>query len=137
MTWTTEGGTDRMSETSFTLHGEKLAQISSPAFMFLAHGLLEHLDRPRSEFAKDATYGWVKLMTCSYCCLNFVQIQCWPHEILGLLFQRVKYCFPPRFELWVTGSMQHIQFEREQEVTAANENAALPDLNCGGIKLMY
>ena len=25
-----------MSETSFTLHGEKLAQISSPAFMFLA-----------------------------------------------------------------------------------------------------
>lgn len=33
--------------------------------------------------------------------------------------------------------MQHIQFEREQEVTAANENAALPNLNCGGIKLIY
>ena len=33
MTWPTEGRMDRMSETSFTLHGEKLVQISSPAFM--------------------------------------------------------------------------------------------------------
>ena len=75
-------------------------------------------------------------MSCSYCCLNFVEIQCWPHEILGIIFHRVNNCFPPRFELWVTGSMQHIQFEEKKKVTAANENAALPDLNCGGIKLM-
>ena len=76
-------------------------------------------------------------MTCSCCYLNLIEIQCWPYEILGLISHTVKYCLPPRFELSVTGSMQHIQFEREQEVTAANENAALPDLNCGGIKLMY
>ena len=35
----------------------------------------------------------------------------------------------------MTGSMQHIQFEGEDKVIAANGNAALSDLNCGG-KLM-
>ena len=98
---------------------------------------LRDVDGPQSEFAKDKTTGWVKLMTCSCWLVNFVQIQCWPHEILGLLFQRVKYCFPPRFELWVTGSMQHIQFEGKEKVTAANGDAALSDLNCGGNKLRY
>ena len=93
------------------------------------------LDRPHSEFAKDPTYGWMKLMSCSYCCLNFVQIQCWPHEILGLIFHSVNYCIPPRFELWVTGSMQHIQFEGEEKDIATNGDAALSDLNCGGNKL--
>ena len=36
----------------------------------------------------------------------------------------------------MTGSMQHIQFEGEEKVIAANGNAALSDLNCGGNKLM-
>ena len=94
-----------------------------------------NLDRPQSGFAKDATYCLVELVTCSYCFLNLVQIQCWPYEISGLIFQSARYCFPPKFELRMTGSMQHIQFEGEEKVIAANGNAALSDLNCGG-KLM-
>ena len=45
---------------------------------------LRDVDGPQPEFAKDKTTGWVKLMTCSCWLLNFVQIQCWPWQILSL-----------------------------------------------------
>ena len=45
---------------------------------------LRDVDRLQSEFAKDKTTGWVKLMTCSCLIVNLVQIQCWPWQILGL-----------------------------------------------------
>ena len=48
MTWPTEGRMDRMSETSFALHGEKLAQIWSPAFM----------RRPSPYYSRVWRYSW-------------------------------------------------------------------------------
>ena len=55
----------------------------------------------------------------------FSQIQCWPCQIKTLRFYIGKWCFPPRFEIGVTGFTLPIQFEWEERDTAANDNAAL------------
>ena len=95
---------------------------------------LRDVDGPQSEFAKDKTTGWVKLMTCSCWLVNFVQIQCWPWQILGLQ-NLVLENLPPQFELMELRSHWLSFLLPPSKLALLWQNQCQLSLNCGGKEL--